>query len=74
MSSSGIGESGKVVADSTRVGIAVLCMFGVAWTVVLLPLSSASTPVAVAAMGGAILWAGSLLWARACLVIDSGGG
>lgn len=61
MSASSTGKPGNVVADSTRVGITVLCLFGVAWTVVLLPLSSASTPVAIAAMGVAVLWAGTLL-------------
>jgi hypothetical protein len=49
------------MADNTRVGIAVLCAFGVAWTLILIPLSALSTPVALVAMGIAILWAGVLL-------------
>jgi hypothetical protein len=56
-------RSAAVVADDTRVGITVLSLFGLAWTVVLPFLSSASTPVAVAAMGAATLWAGGLLLA-----------
>lgn len=52
-----------MAADNTRLGITVLCLFGVAWTVVLLPLSSASTPVALTAIGLASLWVGSLLLA-----------
>lgn len=41
----------------------MLCLFGVAWTLVLIPLSSASTPVALTIMAIAVLWAGSLLLA-----------
>lgn len=49
------------VADNTRVGITVLCAFGVAWTLILIPLSALSTPLAVVTMGIALLWAGVLL-------------
>lgn len=52
-----------MAADNTRLGITVLCLFGVAWTLVLIPLSSASTPVALTIMAIAVLWAGSLLLA-----------
>lgn len=53
-------EPGTLV-DSTRVGITVLSLFGVAWTLILIPLSALSTPVAVVAMVVAVLWAGTLL-------------
>lgn len=56
-------NTGSVAADNTRLGITVLCLFGVAWTLVLIPLSSASTPVALTIMAIAVLWAGSLLLA-----------
>ncbi|MCC5947633.1 MAG: hypothetical protein JJT89_04180 [Nitriliruptoraceae bacterium] len=52
-----------VAADNTQLGTTVLCLFGVAWTLVLIPLSSASTTVSLAAMGMACLWAGTLLLA-----------
>ncbi|WP_192498762.1 hypothetical protein [Ornithinimicrobium pratense] len=52
------------VVDNTRVGITVLCAFGVAWTLILIPLSALSTPLAVVATGIAVLWAG-VLWAVA---------
>jgi hypothetical protein len=57
------GGPATVVADDTQVGITVLCLFGVAWTLVLIPLSSASTTAALAAMVAASLWAGGLLLA-----------
>lgn len=60
MISSRDSEPATTVADSTVVGITVLCLFSVAWTVVLLPLSSASTLVALIAVGISILWAGCL--------------
>ncbi len=59
----GGGGPVTVAADNTQVGITVLCLFGVAWTLVLIPLSSASTTVSLAAMGIACLWTGSLLLA-----------
>ncbi len=57
------GAPVTVAADNTQVGITVLCLFGMAWTLVLIPLASASTTVAMAAMGLAVLWAGGLLLA-----------
>lgn len=62
MRASSDSAPGTVAADNTKLGIVVLCVFGLAWTVVLLPLSSASTPVALVAMGIAGLWTAILVF------------
>lgn len=63
MRASSDNAPGTVAADNTQLGIVVLCVFGLAWTVVLLPLSSATTSVALVAMGLAGLWTIILMFA-----------